>query len=70
MNTVKLKRKDSGLTQLQFAKKIKIPLRTYMRYEAEETSTEYREPKATIAIKIAKALNTTVENLWDYNNPN
>ena len=44
MNTIKHKRKLTDLTQLQFAKKIGIPLRTYMRYEAEKNSKVPRTP--------------------------
>ena len=66
MNTIKQKRKLTGLTQLQFAQKIGIPLRTYMRYEAEKNSKEYREPKAKLAVIIAEALGTTVKELWGY----
>ena len=66
MNTLKNKRETTSLTQLQFAQKIGIPIRTYQRYESNENSAEYCEPRATMAIKIAKALNTTVEDLWNY----
>ncbi|MBQ7197843.1 MAG: helix-turn-helix transcriptional regulator [Selenomonadaceae bacterium] len=66
MNTLKNKREATSLTQLQFAQKIGIPIRTYQRYESNENSAEYCEPRATTAIKIAKALNTTVEELWNY----
>ena len=66
MNTLKNKREATSLTQLQFAQKIGIPIRTYQRYESNENSAEYCEPRATMAIKIAKALNTTVEDLWNY----
>ena len=69
MNTVKLKRQLSGLTQLQFSQKINIPLRTYKRYEADENSNEYREPKISTAIKIADELGVRdLRDLWDYTN--
>lgn len=70
MNTLKNKRETTSLTQLQFAQKIGIPIRTYQRYESNENSAEYCEPRATLAIKIAKALNTTVEKLWGTQNQN
>ena len=67
MNSVKIKRKGIGLTQLQFAQQIGVPLRTYKRYESDENSTEYREPKATMAIKIADALGVeNLRELWNY----
>ena len=66
MNNIKIKRKLAGFTQSQFAKKIGIPLRTYLRYEADEQSTEYCEPKAKLAVIIADALDTTVKDLWGY----
>ena len=63
-NPIKTKRQSLGLTQLQFADKAKIPLRTYKRYEANATSNEHRIPDAVTAIRIAKSLGTTVEGLW------
>ena len=63
-NIIKSKRKALGLTQLQFATQAKIPLRTYKRYEANKDSTEHRIPDAVTAIRIAKTLGSTVENLW------
>ena len=65
-NIIKTKRQSLGLTQLQFASKAQIPLRTYKRYEADITSNDHRIPDAVTAIKIAKALGSTVEKLWGY----
>lgn len=67
-NYLQMKRQNTGLTQVEFAKKVGIAKRGYQRYEADATSNEYREPKVTTAIRIAKALGTTVEKLWG-NNP-
>lgn len=61
---LKIKRKNSGLTKAQFAEKLKIPLRTYSRYEAGADSTDSRIPDALTAIRIANALDSTVEELW------
>ena len=57
-------RKQSGKTQSQVAKEIGIAKTAYQRYEQGKVI-----PSVVMAIKIAKALNTSVENLWDYNNP-
>lgn len=65
-NALKAKRKSIGLTQIQFAEKIGISERAYKRYESDKNSNDYREPNVRTAIKIAKTLGTTVENLWDY----
>ena len=53
---LKTKRKNSGLTKAQFAEKLKIPLRTYSRYEAGTNSTDSRIPDVLTAIRIARAL--------------
>ena len=58
-NPLRDKRLDAGLTQVQVAKKAGVTERGYQRYEADE-----RTPDARTAIKIAKALGTTVEQLW------
>lgn len=50
---------SKGLTQSQLAKKVDISTRNYQRIEAGE-----REPKVRTAIKMAKALDTTVEELF------
>ncbi len=63
--TLKSRRKNLGLTQVQFSEKTGIPLRSYKRYEADEKSNDHRIPDAVTAIRIAKALGTTVENLWN-----
>lgn len=63
-NKIKAARQSLGLTQLQFADKAKIPLRTYKKYEADESSNDRRIPDAVTAIRIAKSLDTTVEMLW------
>lgn len=60
---IKIKRQSLGLTQSQFADKTKIPLRTYKRHEADTDSNDHQIPDAVTAIKIAKALDLTVEKL-------
>lgn len=52
-------RKKVGLTQVQVAGKAKITEVCYQRYEAGD-----RIPRADIAKLIAKALNSTVEELF------
>lgn len=47
------------LTQAETAKRSEITVRAYQKYE-----NEGQVPKATTAIDIAKALDTTVEKLW------
>ncbi len=56
---VKTKREELGLTQEQVAEKANISLRAYKMYEAGE-----RIPRADIAILLAKALKSTVEDLF------
>ena len=63
-NLVRATRQALGFTQEQFAKKANIPLRTYKRYEADTNKSEYRIPNVVTAIKIAKTLGKTVEELW------
>lgn len=60
-NNTKLKnaRKKTGLTQAEVAKQAGITTRGYQRYEAGK-----RVPNAVTAILIAKALNSTVEELF------
>ena len=53
-------RKKMKLTQADVAKAAKISLVSYKRYEYGN-----RKPDVETAIHIAKALNTTVEQLWD-----
>ncbi len=52
-------RKQSGKTQAQVAKEIGIAKAAYQRYEQGKVI-----PNVVTAIKIAKSLNTNVENLW------
>lgn len=61
MNETKLKitRKQQGLTQKYVAKKAHVTTNCYQRYESGE-----REPKVSTAKLIAKALNSTVEELF------
>lgn len=60
MNTkLKRKREKTGLTQAEVANKAKISLRAYQYYENGE-----RVPDVLAAKLIAKALNSTVEELF------
>ncbi|MGI6014322.1 MAG: helix-turn-helix transcriptional regulator [Oscillospiraceae bacterium] len=61
MKNIKLieARNKTGLTQVQVAKKAGITVVCYQRYEAGE-----RIPRADIAILIAKAVNSSVEELF------
>ncbi|HFE9852899.1 TPA: helix-turn-helix transcriptional regulator [Enterococcus faecalis] len=59
MNKLKIKREEKGLSQVEVAKQARIDVRQYQRYEYDE-----REPKARLAIKIAKIMGTTVEELF------
>lgn len=56
---LKERREAHGLTQMEIAKKAGISWRAYQTYEAGN-----RIPKADIAKLIAKALNSTVEELF------
>lgn len=56
-------REALDMTQAQVAKKAKVAERMYQDYEYGK-----REPGAGAAIRIARALKTTVEELFD--NPN
>ena len=56
---LKTTRNKTGLTQVQIAEKAKVTVTSYQRYESGE-----REPKASTAKLIAKALNSTVEELF------
>lgn len=60
MNTIKNQREKVGLTQVQVAEKAKISTRLYQRYETGECL-----PNVQTAIQIAKALNSTVEKLFN-----
>lgn len=52
-------REREGLTQAQVAAKAEIAERAYQNYEYDK-----REPSARTAIRIARALNSTVEVLF------
>ena len=52
-------RKKNGLTQVELAEKVKISVRVYQKYE-----NEGQAPNVRTAIRIARALDTTVEHLW------
>lgn len=56
---LKTTRQKQGLTQVQIAEKAGISTRQYQRYEAGE-----RMPRADTAKLIAKALNSTIEELF------
>mgnify|MGYP002549989596 FL=1 len=56
---LKIKRKETPLTQAELAKIARITERQYQRYESGE-----RIPKADTAKLIALALNSTVEELF------
>lgn len=59
MNTLKESRIRKGLTQREVAAQAKVTERNYQYYECGE-----RVPNARTAIRIARALSTTVEVLW------
>lgn len=59
MSKLKTLRKQKGLSQVEVARQAGIDTRQYQRYEYGE-----REPKTGVAIKLAKALETTVEELF------
>lgn len=56
-------RKRLGKTQLQVAQEIGIAKNAYQRYEQGKVI-----PNVLLAIKIAKALQSSVENLWGTSN--
>lgn len=56
---IKAARRKSGKTQKQVAKDIGVALRLYQKYESGEVI-----PSVIIGNKIAKALNTTSDKLW------
>ena len=62
MCNLKELRQRAGYTQNQLAAKANVSPIAYQRYEYG-----IREPKARTAIRIAEALNTTVEKLWGGN---
>ena len=59
VNTLEKARIETGYTQQEVANIVGIQKQQYQRYEYGEN-----EPGATTAIAIAKALNSTVEDLW------
>ena len=62
MNKLKVVRLNKGFTQRHIAKLVGIQENSYQRYEYD-----VRVPDARTAIRIAKALRTTVEDLWGNN---
>ena len=56
---LKERRKALGLTQREVAERIGMTQNAYQAYEADK-----RTPNAKLAIRFAKALETTVEELW------
>ena len=56
---LKKRREERGLTQVEIAKKAGISWRAYQTYEAGD-----RIPKADTAKLVAKALDSTVEELF------
>lgn len=63
MKNIKLRiaREASGKTQARVAKEAGINLQQYQHYEYGE-----RIPRVDIANRIARAVNSTAENLWGY----
>lgn len=60
LNTkLKIRRQELGLKQVDVADKAGVTVTSYLRYEKGQ-----RVPNATTAILIAKALNSTVEELF------
>lgn len=57
--TLKERREQLNLTQKDVAKAVGIAESAYQRYERGSVT-----PSVTVAIKIARALNTTVESLY------
>lgn len=53
------KRRDCGLTQVEVAKRAKIANRAYQNYENGK-----RTPRADVAIRIARAVDSSVEELF------
>ena len=58
MNSLKEKRLACGLTQAEVAKIVGIAESAYQRYEYGTI------PLANLAVKIAKAVKSTVEEIW------
>ena len=59
MNNLKFFRLKKGITQREVAKEVGISEQCYQRYEYG-----IREPIASIALRIAMVLDTTVDQLW------
>lgn len=59
MSKLKERREELRLTQRQVAEKIGIKYQVYQKYESN-----FRIPTVYVAVKIASALNTTVEKLY------
>lgn len=57
-------REASGKTQKQVAHDVNVSEVAYQRYEYDK-----REPRARLATRIAKAVNSTVENIWGEDAP-
>lgn len=62
MNNLKKRREELNLTQKQVADNAQIAIRLYQYYETED-----RLPNVLTAIKIAEALQTSVEGLFKVN---
>lgn len=60
--TLQAARKNSSKTQVQVAKEVEIAESAYKTYERGT-----RTPNVLTALKIAKVLDTTVENIWGSN---
>ena len=56
---LKSKRKALGLTQREVSERIGMSASAYQAYEADR-----RTPNARLAIRFARALETSVEELW------
>lgn len=64
-NPIKIKRQALGLTKTKLAEKANIPFKTYIRYEADLTDSNYRTPNVLSAIKIADVLGVKdLHELW------
>ncbi len=59
MSKLKERREALGLTQRQVAEKIGVKYQVYQRYEKG-----VREPSISMALRLAKALNATAEELY------
>lgn len=60
--TLKVAREQSGKTQVQVANETNLTERTYQKYESGMSAKTIQT-----AIRIAKSLGTTVEELWGVN---